>query len=79
MSFYLDAEVRKIVSPIIVKLNDEELFFENGTALSQHCFDTRYVIRSVSSEMNSIVIELSDGVMSPDPSGILHTDAGIAD
>lgn len=79
MSFYLDNEVRKIQSPIILSIGDREMNFENGEALSVYRFEKRYAIDAVSAQDNRIVITLKDGVMSPNPDGVCHTDMGIAD
>ena len=79
MSFYLDNEVRKIQSPIILSIGDREMNFENGEALSVYRFEKRYAIDAVSAQDNRIVITLKDGVMSPNTDGVCHTDMGIAD
>lgn len=79
MSFYLDNEVRKIMSPIILCVGEREINFENGEALSEHCLEKRYAIDAVSAQDNRIVITLKDGVTSPNPDGIRHADMGIAD
>lgn len=79
MSFYLDNEVRKITSPIILCVGDRKMIFENGEELSEHCFEKRYAIDAITAQDNRIVITLKDGVTSPNPDGIRHTDMGIAD
>lgn len=79
MSFYLDNEVRKIMSPIILCVGDREMNFENGEALSERCFEKRYAIDAIVAQDNHIVITLKDGVTSPSPDGICHADMGIAD
>ena len=79
MSFYLDNEVKKIMSPIILCVGGREMNFENGEALSEHCFEKRYAIDAIAAQDNRIVITLKDGVMNPDPDGIRHADMGIAD
>ena len=79
MTFYLDNEVRKIQSPIILCVGDRKMSFENGAELSEYCFEKRYAIDAVSAQDNRIVITIKDGVMSPVPDGIYHSDMGIAD
>lgn len=79
MSYYLDNEVRKIQSPIILCIGDRKMNFENGEVLSEHHFEKRYAIDAITAQDNRIVITLNDGVMSPDPDGIRHADMGIAD
>jgi hypothetical protein len=79
MSYYLDNEVRKITSPIILCVGDRKMNFENGEALSGHCLEKRYAIDAITAQDNRIVITLKNGVMSPNPDGIRHADMGIAD
>lgn len=79
MTYYLDSEVRKIKSPIILCVDDQEIPFENGQALSMKRFDIRYAVESITAKDNQIVIVLQEGIESPDPSGVSHTDYGFAD
>ena len=79
MSFYLDNEVSKIQSPIILRIGEKELQFENGLVLSKERFEKRYAISSVSAEGNRIVICLEEGVMLPVSEGIEHSEYGISD
>ena len=79
MTYYLDPDVRKIQSPILLCIDDKEIEFANGQALSQKSFDKRYVIQSISAMKNQIVIVLEEGIMSPNPEGLNHSDMGIAD
>ena len=79
MSFYLDNEVRKIQSPIDLCVGARKMIFETGEELSGHCFEKRYAIDAITAQDNRIVITLKDGVTSPNPDGIRHTDMGIAD
>ena len=79
MTFYLDNEISKIQSPIILRIGEEELQFENGLVLSKEQFDKRYTVSSVSADDNRIVICLEEGVMFPVPEGIKHTEYSIAD
>lgn len=79
MSFYLDNEVSKIQSPIILCIGDQKKNYDNGVALSEYRFEKKYAIDAITAQDNQIVITLKDGVMSPVPDGIRHTDMGIAD
>ena len=79
MTYYLDSEVRKIKSPIILSVDKQESFFENGQALSMKRFDKRYAIESITAKDNQILIVLQEGIESPDPSDVSHTDYGFAD
>ena len=78
-TYYLDAEVKKIQSPIVLCINNEETVFSNGQALSQQSFEKRYVVQSVTAKGDRIVIVLNDGIEIPDPEGVNHADMGIAD
>lgn len=79
MTYYLDSEVKKIHSPIVLCVDGQEILFENGMILSQQPFIKRYVIRSIIAKNDQIVIALEDGVESPNPEGVDHADMGIAD
>ena len=79
MTYYLDSEVRKIKSPVILCVDKQEISFEIGQALSMKRFDKRYAIESITAIDNQIVIVLQEGIESPDPCGVCHTDNGIAD
>lgn len=79
MTYYLDPDISKIQSPILLCIDDKEIAFANGQALSQKTFDKRFVIMSISAKNNQIVIVLEEGIMSPNPEGISHAEKGIAD
>lgn len=58
MTYYLNPELNKILSPVIVKISSIELKFGNGQELCEHKFDKHYVVKSVWAENDIIIIEL---------------------
>ena len=79
MTYYLDPEVKKIKSPIILCVDGKETAYANGQALSKCSFEKRFAIRSVTARDNQVVIVLEDGIECPNPGGVDHADFGIAD
>lgn len=58
MTYYLNPELNKIISPVIVKIGSVELRFGNGEEMCEYKFDKHYVVKSVWAENDIIKIEL---------------------
>lgn len=55
MTYYMDSDVSKIKSPIILNIDEQELHFENGKALAEYEFDKKYEIVSIEAVGNTIL------------------------
>ena len=60
MTYRVEQFVRKISSPIIVKIGNEEMHFSDGPELAEYTFDRNIVISDMSAKENAIVIALSE-------------------
>ena len=62
MTYKLNPELKKICAPIIVRFTDgtAPMTFPNGEALTAATFSKKYLIDSISTENNSIVLTLRE-------------------
>lgn len=65
MTYKLNPEVKKIVSPITVRFDgvDDVLVFANGIALAEANFEKNYLIESVSARDGTIEITIRENDM----------------
>lgn len=60
MTYRLNPEVEKIISPIVLIMPDgEKRVFENGEAVAGATFEKRYIISSLQVVKDSVEIKLS--------------------
>ena len=62
MTYRVEQFVRKISSPIIVKIGIEELHFKNGSELAEYKFDRSYIITDLSASEGNVIISLTENV-----------------
>ena len=60
MTYKLNPELRLIKSPIILLIDGEEITFPDGAALTEEIFDKNYIISSITTRENHIVMELKE-------------------
>lgn len=56
MTYKIDQFVRKITSPVVVKLGDESLSFANGQVLSENDFDRPYIVSEITASEDSCIV-----------------------
>ena len=60
MTYKIEQFVRKITSPIIVKIGSDELAFENGLQLAESCFDRPLRIADIKAGDDRLVLTLEE-------------------
>lgn len=60
LTYKVEQSVRKISSPIVVKIGTEEMHFTNGSELAEYKFDRSYVITDLSAKESTVVITLAE-------------------
>lgn len=60
ITYKLDPSVRAIQSPVTLKTEDTEIFYENGAALAAASFGKKYAIDSVMAQSDRIIICVSE-------------------
>ena len=60
MTYRVEQWVRKIISPITVKYQDNVMHLNNGSDLADYSFDRRYVISSVEADGETVIITLAE-------------------
>ena len=58
MTYKIEQFVKKIKCPVLVKLEDSELRFENGEQLAEYDFNKSYIISSITAVDSMIVLSL---------------------
>ena len=66
MTYRLNPELRKIQSPVVLKIGGAELEYPNGTALLDLTFAARYSVRSIAARGGTIIIDLQELPGAPD-------------
>ena len=64
MTYKLNPEVRKIISPIVLTFSDGagEQSFSNGAALADALFQKRYCIETISAKEEHVVVTVKENV-----------------
>ena len=70
MTYKLNNEVKKINSPIVLLLCDQELRFNNGTELAEKEFDKPYIIDNITAKDSVVFIAVSEKDNMPTTDGI---------
>lgn len=60
MTYKLNPDVRKIVSPVVLMIGSERREYPDGTALSEVSFEKSYMISSLSADGGSIVLTVEE-------------------
>ena len=60
LTYRVEQFVKKISSPIIVKIGNEEMHFKNGSELAEYKFDSSCVITDLSAKESTVVITLAE-------------------
>lgn len=60
MTYKLNPEVRKIISPVNLVIDGETRHYPNGEALTELTFDKRYRIVSLSAHDGEVVLNLEE-------------------
>ena len=60
MTYRVEQFVRKISSPIVVKIGIEEMQFKNGSELAEYKFDRSFVISDINIDRKNIIISLAE-------------------
>ena len=69
MTYRVDQWVRKITSPLIARINDKELSFDNGDSFANSfTADKPVIIHSISASDGKIIVELIDNKIVNDTS-----------
>lgn len=56
--YYLNPEREKIISPVTVKIDGDEMKFDNGQELAAHRFSKPYIVKSIRVAGEEIEIDL---------------------
>lgn len=70
MTYKLNNEVKKINSPIVLLLCDQELRFNNGAELAEKKFDKPYIIDTITAKDSVVFIAVSEKDNMPTTDGI---------
>lgn len=65
MTYYLNSDVSKIKSPIVLNINEQELHFKNGKALAEYEFDKKYEIVSIKAVDSAIHAKVKEKSLLP--------------
>ena len=76
MTYKIEQWVKKITSPIILKIGDESMIMANGEQLTEHDFDRYYLISEVGVLDNKILIVLAENDRVNDTTWIGEEQAG---
>lgn len=70
MTYKLNSEVKKIKSPIVLLLCDQELRFNNGTELAEKEFNKPYIIDAITAKGSVVFITVLEKDNMPMTDGI---------
>ncbi len=70
MTYKLNSELKKIKSPIVLLLCDQELRFNNGTELAEKEFNKPYIIDTITAKDNVVFITVLEKDNMPTTDGI---------
>ena len=76
MTYKVEQFVRKISSPIIVKIGIEELHFNDGSELAEYKFDRSFVITDLSAKESTVAITLAENENINDTNWVGEEQAG---
>ncbi len=59
MTYRVEQVVRKIKSPVVVKIGDNTISYQNGESLAEASFDEPVKIESITAQNDKIIIQLT--------------------
>ncbi len=60
MTYYLNQELKKVISPVVVKMDGGEMTFRNGAELCAHSFSKPYTVNSIQAVEGAVEIVLTE-------------------